>query len=276
MNNIVFLIVLYKKNIETSETLQSIINLDNHRFENLTKIYLYDNSTEHIKKNNILEYQNKINIPIEYIYNGYNRSLSSIYNDTITKISINDILVIWDHDSIIPKNYLNILNIALNKNPNVDLFLPQIYFDNNLVSPSKNIYFTGSYFKEINSGIIKSKNISAINSGMAIRGNFLKNEFSGYNEDICFYGTDNDFMFKYSHLKEFLYVLDIKIIHELNYYANSNQVDIKRRLKDMKNGALKLMKNYPIYIRILAQIYWFLYSAKIYICLSIKALKSNN
>lgn len=263
MNDIYLCIVLYKKDFTSSDTLKSIQKLDDSIRKRIKKIFLWDNSPERLCEKDLLEYSSLTGINIEYLWNGQNNNLSSIYNKTITSVPENAILVLLDHDSLIVNDYFIQLFKDEEKYKEVNLFLPIIKYNNQIVSPAWQIYFYGQYLKKVHPGLVKSKNKMAINSGMAIRTTYLKKHFRGYNEKIKFYGTDNDFMTQYSKDNKYFILMDTVINHELNYYENQNRKDILRRLEDMKYGSYILMQETNPFILGLAKIYWWMYENKI-------------
>ncbi len=256
-------IVVYNKDFTTSPTLQSIKNLDPSIRKWIKRIYLWDNSAKSLNEEDIRVFQKDTDIEISYFWNGKNNYLSFIYNKTIEKVPENSILVLLDHDSCIGNDYFVKLKKDAERYENINLFLPIIKYNNQVVSPAWQVYFYGQYLKKVTPGLEKSKHKMAINSGMAIRSNYLKNTFRGYNEEIKFYGTDNDFMSQYARDNKYFVLLDTVIEHELNYYENTNREDILRRLADMKNGSYILMKKENQIIYNLAKLYWYLYEKKI-------------
>lgn len=262
MNDIIFCIVLYKKDFDTSETLQSISNWTVKGRERISQLIVWDNSPNCIEKEIIKKKKDEYACRIDYYHNGKNNSLSYIYNNIIKKLSDNSILVLLDHDSNLPEEYMEELIKSSNLNPDINLFLPQIIYSNQLVSPSWSWYFLGKYLDTVQSGRVKSKNMMAINSGMAIRSNYLKYKFEGYNEHIKFYGTDNDFMWKYAVDNKYVYIMETQIHHILNFYDEKDTNKQKARLKDIKNGMFQILKQRQPLLIPLARIYWWVFSLK--------------
>ena len=97
---------------------------------------------------------------------------------------------------------------------------------------------------------------------MFIRCKYLKEQFQGYNEKIKFYGTDNDFMYKYSKQNKFAYILNSSLNHTLNYYEDITVESKVRRYKDVKNGILVQMESINKMLVVLARAYLFIYECK--------------
>jgi len=257
------LVVLYNRLPMDSETIQSIITAKND-ISKFSELIIWDNSERMLSNIELEDLSTSlIGIKYEYYADGKNTYLSVIYNRIIKKIQNDDYLIILDHDSNIEISFFNELVVAINENPNVNLFLPIIISHNTIVSPANMCYFYGSNWKESKFGLIKSKGTTAINSGMTISGNYLKNKFEGYNEDIRFYGTDNDFMYKYAKDNKYIYILNSKINHTLNYQHDNNLEDKIRRFADVKFGFYMNAKSQNYFVYFLAKIYFFLYSLKL-------------
>lgn len=258
-----FLVVLYNKKLCECETCLSMMRWDETTRSKIAELYVWNNSASPLPeedKREFLMYFPKTEVT--FIEDGLNHPLSEVYNSIIEKTDEKGILVIWDHDSRIPEEYLGCLLKVSKENASINLFLPQVFFNKKLVSPAKMIYFWGRTIKQIPHGLHLSKNTTAINSGMAIRCSYLKNEFVGYNPKIKFYGTDNDFMYKYRSQNEKYYVLPIRLKHELNSFSKTDLEDSLRRYKDIKNGLYRLAEDFPLFPRIMTYIYVFLESTK--------------
>lgn len=259
-----FLVVLYNKTLFESETINSIISWGPSEYDKISELIIWNNSVLSLEEKN----KRDLNLclsktKIHYCEDGLNHPLSEIYNTVIRNLPLSHTLVILDHDSVLPVDYLIRLEEALSKYPDVNLFLPQIYYDSQLVSPAKFYFFYGIYLKKIESGIIKSKFVTAINSGMAIRGHYLKLEYPGYNERIKFYGTDNDFMYRYSKQNSQIVILDVKIKHTLNFYHNTEIDNIIWRYRDISNGILQQMKTINLIVYVLSYIYVNIYALRL-------------
>ena len=203
-------------------------------------------------------------IELGYKHNdGKNLPLSAIYNSTIKEYLDTDFLVIMDDDSVFDESMFEKALDAIEKNPEIDLFLPIVYNGNDIVSPAYMNMFKGHYFKEVNPGVMTTKHVTAINSGMIISSKYLKNSFEGYDERIKFYFTDNDFMSRYDSSHDKLFVLDYKMKHTLDFYKKGESFEKKkRRFRDLRRSFLILMKRQGWLAYTLTQLYLFVYSVK--------------
>lgn len=256
------LVVLYNRLPIDSETIQSIIAAKNE-ISHCSELIIWDNSIHQLSDNDLFLLDSMLTgIKYKYCADGKNTFLSKIYNQVISTLDFNDYLVILDHDSTFGINFFCEIITSINKNPNINLFLPLVYSQDKLVSPADLKYFRGNYWEKKRIGLIKSKNIHAINSGMVISGRYLKSKFKGYNENLKFYGTDNDFIEKFSQDNEYLYVLDTEIAHILNFHDSSSVEDKIFRFKSMREGSLINMKIKGLFVYFVAKIYFLLLAIK--------------
>ena len=208
MSKFLILIVLYDCKIKESLSYISLVNSSKYLSD--SKLILWDNSSsiQSIDADNISFLSD-----LEYIHTPENISLSKIYNRVIQENEGYDYMIILDQDSSFSSIYFEKLNIAIIKNSTINLFLPLIKANHTIVSPGDYKIFKGSYWKKEKYGIINSKNILAINSGMVIDFNYIKNIYNGYDERLRFYGIDTSFMLEYSVANEFLFVIDYVFKH---------------------------------------------------------------
>jgi len=229
VSKFLILIVLYKCKVK--ESLSFISLLESSEYLSNSKLILWDNSPsiQSVDVNNISSFQQA-----EYIHTPENMSLSKIYNRVIQENEKYDYMIILDQDSSFSSDYLEKINKAINKHPTINLFLPLIKSDKTIVSPGNYKIFKGSYWKKEKYGIINSKNILAINSGMVINFNYLKNSYKGYDERLRFYGIDTFFMFEYSKCNYSLFVIDYVFKHDSALLDEGEDCVKKiKRLKDL-------------------------------------------
>lgn len=258
------LIVIYNKNPEESSTIVSLSNVDD-RFKANMRCLVCDNSkkefddAQKVKLDCLLK-----GTDYQYEHNdGRNKPLSEIYNETIKKLRSEEYLIILDDDSVFDSELFEKCSCAIIENRDIDLFLPVIYDRCTAVSPAVLKGFKGHYIKNIKTGRIKCKNITAINSGMIIKAKYLKERFEGYDERIKFYFTDNDFMSKYDLTHKELFVLDYRMDHTLNFYMRGESFEKKKnRFRDLRRSYLILMRRKGLVFYLLTQIYLFVYSIK--------------
>lgn len=220
----VILIVLYKKSLENSETLQSLLKSKDEIKDSL--LIVWDNSPNPmIEKSQTLLLQLFTNF--EYIHTPQNYSLSKIYNIVSKKyLSKYEYLVLFDHDSEFDSNYFSTLIKDIRLNRNINLFLPIVYSENSMVSPAHNYIIKSRLWTKNLLGLMSSKNKTAINSGMTIAKKVFDDGFE-YDERMTYYGTDNYFMTKFANKYQFLFVVNNIIKHNLSFNTTD---DIETKL----------------------------------------------
>lgn len=225
MIDLTILVCLYNKDIQTSNTIKSLLKAN--ILTNSTSIIIWDNSTLRLEQDSI-DYLRNHFLKFIYKHTPENVVLSKIYNSVIDTLDgQNSYLMLCDDDSDIPECFFEILENQIHLNPSINLFLPQIFSESILVSPAKDYLITTKLIKDLQPGTLLSRSITAINSGMVISNRFFKDGFR-YNEDLRFYGTDNYFMIQYAKANEKLVVLDVSFIHSLSFNATG---DIKNKLR---------------------------------------------
>jgi hypothetical protein len=220
-----FLVVLFGKNIEDSDTIQSLIR--NSKVLENDMVYVWDNSPLALSIAAIDLLSQTFN-QVKYHHTPENTVLSQVYNTVIEEVEqSSSYLILLDDDSTLPDSFFTEIIESTFCNATIELFLPQIYSGGVLVSPAKDYLFRTELIGTINSGLHRSKYLTAINSGMVIKIDFFKKGFR-YNNRLNFYGTDNFLMFEYSKQCKDLVVLDVKIDHDLSYNSTD---DINKKIK---------------------------------------------
>lgn len=243
MVEINILVVIYNKLLNESETMLSLQNCKDINNGNI-HLHIWNNSSKSLQVEEVKWMESKFcNCKFSIYEDGINHYLSYVYNKIITIVSNESVLILLDHDSILPTSFLQDVNKAVSddKNADINLFLPLIFSHENVVSPAYEKLFQHSFDKSY-VGRVESRNLMAINSGMIIRSVYLKTKFPGYNSKLKFYATDNDFMLKYRKDNKYAYILPSAIKHSLNFIEDD--IDSKvRRFKAMKEGAIIIAKD---------------------------------
>lgn len=219
IDNILFVIVIFEKNIEQSHTfitLKKNMGLD---FDQIN-LMIYDNTPNK-------EPTNKINGNVHYVSSGKNDGLSKAYNYGIELAASlsKGYLVVLDQDSTVTREYINrILYEISHKRP--DVIVPSIKCQGLSISPYK-INSTGQYdFLNINHG----GGIYAINSFTVFSLYTLK-KINGFNEFYWLDGLDFDTFYKIS--KENLKVTvmnDVLVEHSLSLITDNISISRLRNI----------------------------------------------
>lgn len=222
-----FIVILYKTEIHNVKTINSFkkCNLFNN-MENY--FYFWDNSPK-TKSLEDINYLKQLGLNIVYDSHIDNTPLAIAYNKIIAKYPDCDYYAIFDQDTDIKDNtYEQTLNKALVENEDINLFMPVIRTSNNSIySPGKNILpGKNKKLKTITYGRCKCKNLVGITSGIVISANYMKNSYK-FNEKLKLYGVDTDFFYHYTKDNDFLYLLNVEIIHDLSFENPNISTDEK-------------------------------------------------
>lgn len=258
----VVLVVLYKLRPAEAETLLSLqkcVSLDKD-----SVVVVRDNSPTPLSETDQAELHKMLNhTQCRYIHTGKNVSLSCIYNETIRSLEKENFLVLFDHDSTFNNNFFVELCNSIHAHPGISLYLPLVYSERTLVSPSTMFVFKGSHWKKERIGIVSSRYHTAINSGMVISVNYLQHDFAGYDERLLFYGTDNYFMALYRKNRETFCVFPYRMQHSLDFYRPGEPFEAKSaRFRELRNAWLLQMSLHSKVAYGLVYCYLDLYSIK--------------
>lgn len=210
-----FLVVLYKKKISECETIESLARMSGEFDKNFV---IWDNGGLYQDELE-LDSLKKLKGDFFYICDGKNTGLAHIYNK-ISNENIFDYIVILDHDTNLPNNYLFVLDGAIKSNNDIKLFLPLIYSENKLVSPGDLHVFKGKHWRKEVCGLVDSKSKLAITSGMALSKKYIANNKKTFDERLRLYGIDTRFMVEYARNEDKFFVFPAKIIHHTMLWSN--------------------------------------------------------
>lgn len=258
----IVLVVIFKCKTSKSDSLLSLAACGDSKKD--ISLFVWDNSP-------IAQPQDEIdwlysNFPaVIYEHHPENLGLSVIYNRTISRYLRNDsrvdYLILLDQDSSFSKDLLHSAKFAGEVFPGINLFIPRVSAAGDIVSPARLFYFYGRACKNIAPGLHSAHFMTAINSGMVIRGKYLRDQFPGYDERLKFYGTDNDFMQTFKKSNEHLCVTDATIIHDLAR-NNNEETSIKLWRHHEIVRSTQILNSGSNILKLAASIYCMLYSLK--------------
>ena len=154
-----------------------------------------------------------------------------------------DLYCIFDQDSEITRSdYDTYLDEIIYQNPNINVFLPQIYSNESLYSPGRFWIFKGSHYIDIKSGIHEDKKYTAITSGMCIRKKVFFEKNIWFNEDLQLYGIDTCFFNTYRKVDKKFFVLDMVMNHDLSQDSLTPELR-KLRVRNYYKCLLKTENN---------------------------------
>lgn len=185
-SNLFAVVVVYNKSLNESKT---ITNLLSFAIPNL-QIIIVDNSTFYYNNNKLCEEWN-----IHYISMQGNKGLSKAYNVALNYICQtfreNDLVIWFDDDTQITKEYFTILDKALSQGNKYDVFAPFIYGQNGKIySPNNSGFLKNKLLKSITDNVNYNR-FNAINSCLAVRVHLYKNY--RYDERLFLDSVDHNF-----------------------------------------------------------------------------------
>jgi GT2 family glycosyltransferase len=221
------LVVLFKVDPEASE---SLLSLAAQCSPSPPHLMVWDNSPEPCSIAG-RKWLDKTFASYDYHHCPENAPLSRIYNEVIDTWIIRrpgdfSHLLLLDQDSILEPDFLHIAAEAIDKHPDIGLFLPLVKSGGHTVSPAHLFYFKGVYWHRPRLGPIRLRFKTAINSGMIIASRYLLKKFPGYPDTLAFYGTDNWFCEQYAGDEGIACLFESTIHHNLSTY-NIEDVEVK-------------------------------------------------
>lgn len=189
LNDIIFIIVLYKVNLTDCITFNS---LDRFKIQGNQKINLiiYDNSPDSQTHFNT----DKVNVNT-YYHDKDNPGVSKAYNygANIAKKKGFKWIVLLDQDTVFPPDFIDSLLYTINCNPEIKLFAPVLKLkDGKPFSPSRYMFKRG-HPVELKEGVLTLKKYAPVNSGMTINVDAYL-EVGGYLEQITLDFADFQFI----------------------------------------------------------------------------------
>ena len=220
--NTSFLVLLYNKEFNESQTLNTI--LDNDVVFNGCELVIWNNGPQKINDDNVDRFKDK-GFSVSVIQTVNNISLSKIYNKFIQN-SNSDKYVILDDDSILNGVYLNDVIHATSST----LCIPIIHMNKEIKGPridkkiiSEPHSFTNKY------------RIIAIGSGIVIGSRVVKLLIDNFNdvfdETFYLYGVDTSFFLRVNKLDE---EFEVNVIHGILHSLSRYEVESKRIKKFRK------------------------------------------
>jgi GT2 family glycosyltransferase len=243
-------VVLYNSTLERSLSLQSLNKIKSAQL----KIYLWDNSRVPFSAEEIERLKTNWG-NVSYFNTPENRSLAKIYNEVTRLSTHSDFLVLLDQDSSFDDNFFKEAILAIEKNSDINLFLPYIKTDQNIYSPGDFHFIKGKYWPNLITGRVMAKNKVAVSSGMIIRMKYLIENYPQFDERLKLYGIDSDFMIQYARKNSFFFVLNYNLQHQLSVNEKESIETKIFRFKDMRNSILIIAKKQSTVLYCFALLY---------------------
>jgi rhamnosyltransferase len=219
LDDITFIIVLYKVRLYSSITISSLLNMELTGNKKINLI-VYDNSPEKLE----VTYMEKINL-MSYVHDKTNPGVSKAYNygADFAKRHGFKWVVLLDQDTNFQSNFISKIITAINKNPELNLFSPVLKLgDAKPFSPTRYMFKRG-HAVELEEGILSLSKYSPVNSGMTINTDAFE-EVGGYFEEISLDFADFQFIEKFRKKHEYFYLIDSVGIQDFS----NNETDLKK------------------------------------------------
>ncbi len=239
---LIVLVVLYKKTISASATISRLLLQNKAMFD--LELVIWDNSPAACPEAEISRLSATFD-KFQYISTPENVWLSKLYNQVLHSNTY-DYALLLDQDSELPDYYFDKLSAAIKDFPHISLFLPIVMNNKRLVSPGSFIYFKGKHWKRIKTGLISSKNVLAITSGMVISIKVFLAHQMKFDERLNLYGIDTSFMLSFSKFEEQLYVLPVKFDHDTVLWSNPSADVMLSRFRNLKGTWPKILSDRPL------------------------------
>ncbi|MBD5338546.1 MAG: glycosyltransferase [Bacteroides sp.] len=206
MTRFLIVIVAYKTTISKLVPLRYFSTLRDQDFH----ILIYDNSPTSTDKD--VNLQN-----ISYIHDPNNSGISTAYNVGAKYAQINgyDWMILFDQDTLIANDFLNITKISIKKNPLISLFVPTVKFQRGGIMSPKVCRFYRPSHSSIPEGVNNLRNVSIINSGICIRTTIFI-EAGGYNEKTAVDFADYQFIERLEKVITNFYVTEAVLIQDFS------------------------------------------------------------
>lgn len=158
-SKITAIVVIFNKTISQSITCQRIKAMDRN-----IDVLVVDNS-EISNSNEIVCKE----LGFRYLSMNGNKGLSKAYNAAVDHSKNTDVIVLFDDDTEITEEYFQILDKALKKYPDVDIFAPIIRGQDNVIYSPNEFNFLRNHFILSPAQEISQRSFNAIASCLAIR-----------------------------------------------------------------------------------------------------------
>lgn len=232
--NILPVVVLYNIDFRETNAFQTLLGQ-----QKLSRILLYENSPKPLNQSYASEM-------VCYHHDAHNGGVSAAYNygaELAGRLGDVDALLLLDEDTQFESDYLSKLQSAVDQNPDISLFVPQVlYAGEEPFSPIHRAlrWKRGAMLKE---GRYSLRNYLPVNSGACIRLSAFR-QVGGYQADIRLDFADFDFFSRLAEVSEMFYRVDSvarqsfsneetqvnRLFHRYQFYLEGAGVARKNRL----------------------------------------------
>lgn len=239
---VVILIVLYKTPILESKSVLSFIG---QKYSDMTsQLVIWDNSPNPANSSDLEKSRTHLGM-FDYISTPENTWLSKVYNTIVATYEF-DFILLLDQDSLFPEDYLQTLCKKSNEFPKIKLFLPLVKNDGRLVSPGSFQFFKGKHWRESVTGVMSSRKVVAITSGMFISSEFFENYQYKFDERLSLYAIDTKFMLDFQKFNEDLCVIEQIINHNSALWSPSSAQQMLPRFINLRKSYAIMLSDNPL------------------------------
>jgi len=257
---LLLLVVLFETPPSGSDTLRSLALQEDSNFD----LVVWDNSPS-ATGDAEREWLKRIFPRSEYRVSESNMPLARVYDTVISEkielASCFDYLTIFDQDSILPPCFIADMRKAAVAHPETGMLLPLVSSAGTLVSPATMHWFLGRRWSVPRTGLLPSRSITAINSGMTISARYLKTYFKGYPQDLAFYGTDSWMSQAYAEHCSTVFVVGTTIVHGLAEHAPEPLEQRLWRHREIVRST-RFLNNRGLFRRLSCDLYLILFSVR--------------
>jgi len=232
-------IIIYNKSICDSITFQSIKDID-------LDILILDNSEN--------DYCNKrfcANRGIRYISMGGNKGLSKAYNRAIENSTNSDVIILFDDDTEVKRDYFVKLKEALDKEKDVDIFAPIIRGQDGVIYSPNEFSFLRNHLIKSPNHEVSQKSFNAIGSCLAIRMRVFDDYY--FNEKLFMDQVDQYFFYEQRKIGRRFGKLDVEILQhfyqrETTLSSDAGWKRLKMRIYDIFRQARLMEKKKYVFL----------------------------
>lgn len=214
------LCVLFRTPIAEAATLRSL----NRNLASLAgaTITLWDNSPSAERKllaDELIQQWSEHGVQGCYVECVQNASLASVYENAIAQAArtASGTLLLLDQDSELDASFVQRLKTAMLRHGRDSFFVPYVYARDRLISPARMFLWFGWLVSPAAPGVVRSRNVSCINSGATIPARRLVENSFRYPAGLRNYGTDV-FIFRFAQAARIPIVqFDGHITHDLTF-----------------------------------------------------------
>ena len=224
LDSILIVLVLYKCDLETSDSFQSIEACFTSTKAN-ADIFIYDNSPQQLDI--ILD---RYEFNIHYVWDASNPGVSKAYNEGFSFGESNGKkwLLLLDQDTKFEPDFLIKYYNAHTSSPDISLLAPILRLESGeIYSPCKYKFPRTFILERVDSGITDIKNLSLLNSGMLIGLNIFQ-AVGGYDDRLKMDFTDFEFIDRYRKVENTFIVVDTIGIHGFSGFQDELDASLVR------------------------------------------------